>query len=298
MTPARNEEEFLPKVIKSVTKSSVRPALWVIVDDNSTDKTTNIIQDASNKWDYIKLLRLDHKVNEKLILHNSYAASKNLNISHAWKSGFNHILELIHESQMSWEYIGVLDADTIVGSRYFEFIINKMEEDPSIGIASGDIYVLNNNKIIKNKGFTDRPAGTARIWRKSCFYQTDGNWITHVGPDSISNIKARLKGWKIVRFREFQAYQLRESSSVKGLWNGYKAIGSSTYHINYHPLLVLARGLYFMFKTNFYLVIPYFIGYLESMIKKEPRIQDREIIEYYKKGRLNELLSKWCNYLW
>jgi glycosyltransferase involved in cell wall biosynthesis len=298
ITPARNEEKFLPKVIKSVNKSSLRPALWVIVDDNSTDKTQNIIQDTSNKEDYIKLLRLNKKVYQKLIFQNSYAALKSLNISNAWKSGFDHVIELAHRNQINWEYIAVLDADTIVERTYFDNIINKMEKDPKIGIASGDIYVLENGKIRNDYRFRDRPSGTARIWRKNCFNQTGGICITHVPPDSVSIIKANLKGWKTVRFQEPRAYQLRETYSAKGLWKGYEGRGNTTYYERYHPLLVLAKGLSFMIKPKFYLVIPYFKGYLESMIRKEPRIQDEEIVEYYKSVRLNELLSQWRYYFW
>lgn len=293
VTPAKNEEEFLPKVIKSINKSSLRPALWVIVNDNSTDKTQNIIQDASNKYDYIKLLRLNKKLHQEFIFQNSYSALKNLNISNAWKSGFDYALELTHRDKIDWEYIAVLDADTIVERRYFEVIISKMEADPRIGIASGSIYIHKNRKIDTIKCLRDRPSGTGRIWRKNCFIQTDGCCITHIGPDSVSTVKANLKGWKTVRFREPKAYQLRETSSAKGLWKGYKGRGSSIYHANYPLLLILAIGLSYMIQPKFYLVIPYFMGYLESMIRKEPRIQDEEIVQYFKKERLNEVLSKW-----
>jgi glycosyltransferase involved in cell wall biosynthesis len=281
VSPSRNEEKFLPKVIKSVNKSSLRPALWVIVDDNSADKTQKILQDATKKYRYIKILRLNNR---------SYR--NDFNYSYVCKIGFDYAIQLSQENEIDWEYIFLLDADTIVERTYFDNIINKMEKDPKIGIASGDIYVLENGKIKIIKISRNQPSGTARIWRKNCFNQTGGYSITQAS-DSVSIIKANLKGWKTVRFQEPRAYQLRETYSAKGLWKGYIIRGEISYYLCFHPLSVLVRGLSFMIKPKFYLVIPYFKGYLESMIRKEPRIQDEEIVEYYKSVRLNELLSKW-----
>lgn len=285
VTPARDEEEFLPRVIKSVTKGSVRPALWVIIDDNSNDRTPKILQDSSKEYLYIKTLRLSNRS------HRNF-----FNYSYVCKTGFDYARHLSQENEIDWEYIVLLDADTIVERIYFERIIGKIQEEPKIGIASGDIYILKNRKITNLKGFRDRPSGTARIWRRDCFYETDGYSITQ-SPDSVSTVKANLKGWKTVRFREPKAYQLRETSSAEGLWKGYVVRGEITYHLCYHPLLVLAIALSYIITPRFYLVIPYLIGYLESSIRKKPRIQDEEIVQYFKKDRLNELLSKWHEYL-
>lgn len=285
MTPARNEEKFLPRVIKSINKSSFKPALWVIVDDNSNDKTPNIIQYALKEHRYIKKIRLSNEGNRNFF-----------NYSYVCKTGFDYTIQLAKENEIDWEYIILLDADTIVEQSYFEDIIVKMQEDSIIGIASGEVYVLKKSKIIIEKRFRDRPSGTARIWRKDCFLETDGYSITQA-PDSVSRVKANLKGWRTVRFREPKAYQLRETSSAEGLWKGYVIRGEVTYHLHCHILLVLTRGLSYMIQPKFYLVIPYFIGYLESMIRKKPRIQDEEIVLYYQKERLNELLSNRLNYI-
>lgn len=281
VSPARNEEKFLPRIIKSVNKSSVKPVLWVIVDDNSSDVTPRILNDISKEYRYIKILRL------KKWSHRNF-----LNYSYVCKTGFEYAIKLFKENEIYWEYIVLLDADTIVERRYFECLIGKMQEDNRIGIASGDVHILKNGKVKIIKGLRNRPSGTARIWRRDCFLETDGYSITQA-PDSISTVKANLKGWRTVRFQEPKAYQLRETSSAEGSWKGYVIRGEVTYHLYCHTLLVLARGLSYMIQPKFYLVIPYLIGYLESMIRKKPRIQDKEIIQYYKKKRLNELLSKW-----
>ena len=49
VTPCRNEEKNLSNLVQSMTAQTIRPALWVIVDDGSTDKTGKIIDEVEKK---------------------------------------------------------------------------------------------------------------------------------------------------------------------------------------------------------------------------------------------------------
>ena len=42
ITPARNEEAYIEKTIRSVVFQTVRPEKWVIVSDASTDRTVGV----------------------------------------------------------------------------------------------------------------------------------------------------------------------------------------------------------------------------------------------------------------
>ena len=44
ITPARNEERFIEKLIESVIHQTVLPEKWVIVNDGSTDATASIVK--------------------------------------------------------------------------------------------------------------------------------------------------------------------------------------------------------------------------------------------------------------
>ena len=54
VTPVRDEEDYVPLVIESVTQQTLRPLEWVLVNDGSVDRTGAIIDDAEKK------LRMDH----------------------------------------------------------------------------------------------------------------------------------------------------------------------------------------------------------------------------------------------
>ena len=276
VAPARNEEQFLPQVIDSVANSSVQPLLWLIVDDNSTDETPKIIKRSAIENDYIMLLSLSEN-SERSSFHYSYVC----------KRGFDTAIKLAVEKGMDWDYMILLNADTIVDPQYFEDIMFEMEKNPKIGIASGDVYLLKNGKVRAIKAPRDMPSGTARVWRKKCFYETGGYLLTYA-PDSVSRVKAKLRGWKTVRFKEYNAYQLRQTSSAEGLWNGFKMDGNKAYYLNKHPLLIFLNAIYFTTKKPYYTGIAFLYGYLISVFKRKEKIDDEEIRDYYWNTRLKE----------
>ena len=52
ITPARNEEAFIEKTLESVIKQTVLPQRWVIVNDGSTDATSEKVRSylADHPW--------------------------------------------------------------------------------------------------------------------------------------------------------------------------------------------------------------------------------------------------------
>lgn len=281
VTPAKNEEQFLPKVIESVVSSTLFPLLWVIVDDNSSDNTCNILKLFSERYNFIKIVSLTEEHPRDLTFHYSYVC----------KIGFNHAMRLADERNINWDYIVLLDADTILDPNYLEGIFTEMNKNPKIGIASGNIHILTEGKIIPvNNIRTDIPSGTARVWRKKCFYDTGGYIITQA-PDSVSRVKAKMSGWDTVRFSNYNAYQLRRTSSASGLWNGFVSSGKAAYYVDKHPLLVFLNFLSFSMNRPFYVGIPFLYGYFYSLFKRENQIDDLEVKDYFHNKRLKELID-------
>ncbi len=54
ITPAKNEEKYISKTIRSIICQTVLPQEWIIVNDGSTDKTGEIIQSYARKYHWIK----------------------------------------------------------------------------------------------------------------------------------------------------------------------------------------------------------------------------------------------------
>ena len=102
--PAYNEEKFIERAINSVLNQTVRPKEIIVVDDGSTDNTSQIVKQYSN--DVVKYL---YKSNGGL------ASARNYGISNA-----------------NQEYIALLDSDDEWNSDFLEKMRIVFDDTPSI----------------------------------------------------------------------------------------------------------------------------------------------------------------------
>ncbi len=61
VSPCRDEAQYLRRTLDSVALQSVPPALWVVVDDGSTDETPAILQEYSQRLPYLRVVRRDDR---------------------------------------------------------------------------------------------------------------------------------------------------------------------------------------------------------------------------------------------
>lgn len=276
VTPAKNEEVDLPAVADSVVKQTIKPLLWVIVDDGSTDKTPDIIKDLQHGHNWINSIRLPPRGRD-ITYHYAFVC----------KEGFDHATSYCEKNGIIYDYIALLDADTILEEQFFEKLISEHEQNPELGIVSGGVYQYTDGGIQSRHNSERLPAGTGRLWKKKCFFDT-GGYTVEPAPDSISNVKALTQGWKIRQFNDVVATQTRLTSSAEGLWKGYKANGFMAYYLNKHPFLVLLNVVYFTRKKPYYLGIPFAYGYLSSLFKRKQQTSDEVVKKYFWETRLNE----------
>jgi len=280
ITPAKNEEQNLPEVSKSIINQTVRPAIWIIVDDGSTDETPRILESLKAIYPWIQSIRLPPRPRD-ITFHYSYVC----------KQGFDKALEYCGNTNIEFEYIGLLDADSVLEENYFKKLLNEFEKDSSLGVASGSVHYDIGEKLSREMTDKNLPRGTGRLWKKECFFET-GGYQLEPSPDSISNIKALLRGWKVAQFPEIIQIQKRETSAASGLWHGYTKNGWMGYYLGKNPLIAMSNVIYRSFKYPYYTGIAYFWGYVSSAIKREKRIQDPEIRNYYRNQGIPGIYSR------
>ena len=282
VTPCKNEEESLPKLAESVVNQTIKPVLWVIVDDGSTDRTPEILGNITSKHSWIKSLRLNEKPRD-LGIH----------LSHVYRTGFDYAFNYCKENNLEYYYIGSVDADITFDGNYFESLMSEFEKNKNLGICSGHVGNIINNKIIWSNFRKDIPSGGARLWKKECFIDTGGYLLT-CSPDSVSNVKAKIRGWDTKQFENIKIISTRAYASAEGQWKGYKKLGANNYFIGYTPTHVLLKGIKMLYNTDGYskngVGLAYIKGYFSEYIKGAPRIKDEEILDYYKNKRLKEIL--------
>jgi len=282
VTPCKNEEESLPKLAESVINQTIKPVIWVIVDDGSTDRTPYVLKDLTLKYTWIKSLKLNEKPRD-LGVH----------VSQVYRTGFDYAINHCADNDIRYKYIGSVDADITFDSNYFGSLISEFEKNPNLGICSGHVGNIINGEIIWSNFNKDLPSGGARLWRKKCFEDTGGYLLT-CSPDSVSNVKAKIRGWDTSQFEHIKMISTRAYASAEGQWKGYKKLGTNNYFIGYTPTHVLLKGIKLLYSKNHYFKngvgLAYINGYFTEYLKHAPRIEDEEILDYYQNKRLKEIL--------
>lgn len=267
VTPAKNEEKTLPLLAKSVVNQSIKPKLWVIVNDGSSDSTGEIAEELSKRYDWIEVIHLKSKSDYDL----KYRYSKVVRI------GFKRALSIAIERKIPFGYIGVLDADFILERRFFEKLIRAFREDARLGIVSGGNYYLRNGKLVWEGTNPENPEGSPRLFRRECFREV-GGYREGPSPDTISNYLARFLGWKTKQVLNAIAVQLRETEGRFGYLWGYEMIGWSNYKLGTSFTSILARAGFLILQNpvKSYAIIA---GYLKAFKNHEKRLENGDLRE-------------------
>lgn len=303
ITPCKNEEIMLKYLIQSMVAQSMKPYLWVIVNDGSTDKTGEIISQAEKEYEWIRGLQLG-ECKEYMGSHIHFVCN----------SGFEFVKNLSNKIGYLYKYIALVDADNLPEKGYFEKLIRKFEYDPILGIASGnsayvDIeYVLNDMRsrypeinVMSDKFWQfwgspfmqiqkvreDFPMGSARVWRKECFEET-GGYLPVPLPDSVSNGMAKLKGWKTKRFMDIKVLE-RCGLAKQGIWKGYMGKGESYFVLDYPLAFALLKAFKYSLEKPYYNGIAFIWGFIKSLAYRKEKVNDIEIRRYYRYVHPKEL---------
>ena len=277
VTAAKNEGENLPKLIQAVAEQTIKPVLWVIADDGSTDNTPEIIKEAMRKYKWIQSIRLNSK-NKDIGIHLSWVMMKVTKFA----------TEYCKARRIDYEYIGNVDGDIIIERAFFEKLIKEFEKDPKLGIAGSGTQYVKGDKIIQPKGNEEEPSGGDMLIRRECFEDCGGIQLSCCW-DSVLKAKARLRGWKTRRFEYVKAIETRIPGS-ENYWERGMHGGESAYHLNMHPLHVTIKSMKLLFfEKPHYRGLAYMLGYIISFIKRKEKIADEEIQKYF--------WNKWKKYL-
>jgi poly-beta-1,6-N-acetyl-D-glucosamine synthase len=186
VSPVKDEERYVELTLRSVTRQSLKPVLWVIVDDGSKDSTMNIVNCYAETHPFIRLVR------------NPYAGARQPGsaVIRAFNFGCQSISGTEHD------FIVKLDCDLSFGSDYFEKIVGKFTNDPKLGIASGVYFEQDKTGIWNQIAMPAyHAAGACKVLRKACF-EAIGGFIAAAGWDTVDEIRAMAKGWKTTHFAE------------------------------------------------------------------------------------------------
>lgn len=268
-TPVKNEEENLPYLIKSIANQTITPAIWLIIDDGSTDSTPDIINKARQEHEFIETLRLEEGEYD-LGLHLSDVTNK----------GMLTLLDICDKREIKFSFWGNVDGDVTLVENYYEALINEFCNSESLGISSGATWYHKDGIIHHYKANESEPSGGNMLVKKECLFDCNLPLPLTYSWDSAIKTKARIKGWDTKRFDNIKSVDSREVNAVAGYWAGYFKTGMGMGFLNIHPLHAILKSISRSRKYPYYIGIAYLCGYVYNMIIIREKINDDEIKKY------------------
>jgi glycosyltransferase involved in cell wall biosynthesis len=273
ITPVRDEEEYIGATIESVSKQSVRPIEWVIVDDGSIDRTGEIIDQYSAQLPWIRAV---HRANR------------------GFRKSGGGVVETFYDGYKAlqsddWDFIVKLDGDLTFTTGYFEECFAHFDREPQLGIGGGEIYhsIDGELKLEANPRFHVR--GATKIYRKACWEAIGGLWVAP-GWDTIDEAKANMLGWATRSFKELRLLHHRVTGSADGFVKDRVKHGVACYVSGYHPLFVLASCLRRLVRKPYVVgSFAVFFGFLKGYLRQLPRVNDSRLIHYVRSQQLRRL---------
>lgn len=270
ISPCRDESQYMTETLQSVTSQSEPPALWVIVDDGSTDETPEILREWASRFDYIRIVTRADRGARKV----------GPGVIDAFYAGYDTV------DPHDFDFVCKLDLDLELPPRYFEILMDKMEADPRLGTCSGKPYMSLNGKLVSEKCGDENSVGMTKLYRVECFEEI-GGFVREVMWDGIDGHRCRMLGWVAASYDEpeLRFVHLRPmGSSHKGFLTGRMRHGFGQYFMGTSPVYMTASALFRMTRPPVLAGgAAMWWGYVKSMLGGVPRYGDDEFRRFLRR---------------
>lgn len=265
ISPCRDEGQYIRRTLDSVAAQSVPPALWVVVDDGSTDDTPAILNEYVGRLPYLRVVRRTDRGRRQV----------GPGVIEAFYAGLDTV------RMEDFDYLCKLDMDLDLPVRYFELLMQRMETDPRVGTTSGKPWFVHpqNGVLVPEICGDEMSVGMTKFYRVACFKEI-GGFVRQVMWDGIDCHQARRLGWiaESVDLESIRFVHLRpQGASQNSIWTGRLRAGFGQYFMGTSPLYYLAVAIYRLPAHPALIGSAAMLwGYLRSWLKGLPRYEDLE----------------------
>jgi len=252
-----NEEKFLDKTLSALMKQSLKPNQIIAIDDGSTDKSLKIIA----KYPDVAIWRLPVKKDKTL---ERYPIVLSIG-SHALSDDF--------------DYVGILDADTLLETQYYQKLTQRMNADKTIGIAGGQLI---GEQAGKPLGLMPYVYGANRLYSRRCWLKLNDGKVMKPIPqiDFYHNIYAEMLGFKTQRYSDIKSWHLRPTRLGNAFIKGYHS-----YEFGYYWYYLFLRAI----RNRSPLMMA---GYLKAKFRNSSEYPIKMHVRRLQTYRMRRLLKK------
>lgn len=216
--PAHNEENNISFCLESLKKQNFQDFVCMIVNDGSTDRTSEIINNFKNQDSRFRVLDLETSEH-----------SPGAKVVRTFDKGLQ---------ALDWKDFDVVckyDADIVFPTNYLEKINQTFETNPKAGIVSGLVYIKkyksnseiknlrnpnenwldfsnkNGEWVFENLSSKNHVRGPIKAYRKECFEDINGLRAV-LGWDNLDILLAKKHGWDVVTIKDLWVKHLRPTA--------------------------------------------------------------------------------------
>ena len=273
--PSYNEEALIALTLQSLISQTVLPSKIVVVNDNSTDRTAEVVLDFAKDNPFITLV---NKTSSAVHLPGS-------KVIQAFQKG-------IETLDNDYDIIVKIDADLIFPSNYFETIIKHFQSDSTIGMVGGFCYIEKNGDwVLENLTDKDHIRGALKAYRKATFQQI-GGLKPAMGWDTVDELLCKFYNWKVVTDATLHVKHLKPTGANYNKTARYKQ-GESFYTLGYGLFITtISSAKLAMMKKKPLLFFDYIKGFLKAKSAKTPLLVNQEQAKFIRNYRLKKMKEK------
>jgi len=214
-----NEEGKLESIFKQISKQTIKPSYWLIINDGSTDNTLKELQKFQSRYSNVPLIAI-------------YSMPRKI------RGNLDTLGVSIRTALMSvpqkFDFYAKIDIDTVIPHNYFEKIFYEFNKDPKLMCASGVIYFNNREK---NRRMWARGSG---LTIQGPFFEYYRDNIPDITLETWIGTLAKINGYKTKEFRHIKETQLSPTTQLtkKGAFRK----GKLAYYFGFNPLSVILRA--------------------------------------------------------
>ena len=274
--PAHNEERVIAKTLASLIAQTLAAKRIVVVNDNSTDHTEQIVESFVAEHSNISIV-------------NATSSNQHLpgyKIINAFYKGYEQLDE-------NYDVICKFDADLIFPDHYLERLAFHFNQNSKLGMAAGFCYIKKNDQwILENLTRKDHIRGALKAYRKQCFLDI-GKLKPSMGWDTVDELLAQYFNWEILTDESLHVKHLKPTGISYNPASKHMQ-GEAMYKMRYGFIITLISATKLAFrKKSIGLFADYISGYfkgkknnLEHLVTPE---QGRFIRKLRWKGMLNKV---------
>lgn len=179
ITPTKNEEKYIEALILSVAKQEIAPLKWYILNDESTDKTTEIINFYASKYKFIQHIKYS-----KFLTNFKTTGGRSANLK-------NSIRDKV--VNLNLDFVIMFDSDVSFESGFLLALFQFLNSNSEYGLVTGHLVQDGIPEKIRNY---ESCRGAVRVYKKEC-YDKVGYLYPGRGEDQMDAYMVRFQGWKI-----------------------------------------------------------------------------------------------------